>query len=97
MIVLAVKYTCPPGKTDEVLAGLRRMAPLVKQHEPGCRAYQVSRSTENPDLLLLYEVYDDQAALDQHASSNYFKEIIQGEVIPMLESRVRERYTLEIG
>ena len=96
MLVLAVKYTCPPDKTDEILAALRRMAALVKQHEPGCRAYQVSRSDENPDLLLLYEVYDDQAALNQHAASDHFKQIIQGEVIPMLASRVRERFTLEI-
>ena len=96
MVVLAVKYTCPPDKTDAILAALRRMAALVKQNEPGCRAYQVSRSEENPDLLLLYEVYDDQAALDVHASSDHFKEIVQGEIIAMLESRVRERYVLEI-
>ena len=96
MIVLTVKYTCQPGKAEAVLAVLRQMAPLVKQHEPGCKAYQISRSTENPDLLFLYEVYEDQAALDFHAQTDHFKQHIQGQVIPLLESRVRELYELAI-
>ena len=96
MIVLTVKYTCKSGKADDVLAVMRQMAPLVKQHEPGCRTYQISRSTENPDLLFLYEVYEDQAALDFHAQTDHFKQIIQGEVIPLLESRARELYELAI-
>ena len=96
MIVLAVKYTCKRGQTEEILAALRRMASLVKQREPGCRTYQVSRSTENSDLLLLYEAYEDRTAFDAHAQTDHFKQIIQGEVIPMLESRVRELYSLEI-
>jgi quinol monooxygenase YgiN len=96
LITLAVKYTCQPGKVEEVLAALRRMAALVKQHEPGCHAYQISRSVDNPDLLLLYELYDDQAALDFHTQTDHFKQIIQGEVIPLLESRVRETFALEI-
>ena len=96
MITLTVKYTCKPGNVDAVLAALRRMAALVKQHEPGCHAYQISRSVENPDLLFLYELYEDQAALDVHAQTDHFKQIIQGEVIPLLESRVRETFTLEI-
>jgi quinol monooxygenase YgiN len=96
LITLAVKYTCKPGQADAVLAALRRMSALVKQHEPGCKAYQISRSVENPDLLLLYELYDDQAAFDFHTQTDHFKRIIQGEVIPLLESRVRETFRLEI-
>jgi quinol monooxygenase YgiN len=96
VITLTVKYTCKPGQTEAVLAAMRRMAALVKEHEPDCRAYQVSRSAENPDLLFLYELYVDQAALDFHAQTDHFKQIVQGEVIPLLESRAREFYALEI-
>jgi autoinducer 2-degrading protein len=96
LITLTVKYTCKPGQAETVLGHLRRMAELVKQHEPGCRAYQISRSVDNPDLLFLYELYEDQAAFDLHAQTDHFKEIIQGEVIPLLETRVRELYTLAI-
>ena len=96
MITLAVKYQCNPGKSDDVIAALRRMSALVKQHEPGCHAYQISRSNDDPDALLLYELYTDQAALEFHAQTSHFKEIVQGEVIPMLLSRERGLYTLEI-
>jgi len=64
LITLTVKYTCKPGQTEAVLDGLRRMSALVKAHEPGCKAYQISRSEETPALLFLYELYEDQAALD---------------------------------
>ncbi len=96
MITLAVTYQCHPGKSDDVLAALRRMGALVKQHEPNCHAYQISRSHDDPDRLLLYELYADQAALDVHAQTQHFKDIVQGEVIPMLLSRERGLYTLEI-
>lgn len=96
MITLAVRYQCQPGKSDEVISALRRMSALVKQHEPGCHAYQISRSHDDPDALLLYELYADQAALDLHGQTSHFREIVQGEVIPMLKSRERGLYTLEI-
>lgn len=96
MITLTVKYQCHPGKSAEVIDAIRRMSPLVKQHEPGCHAYQVSQSNEDPDALFLYEVYEDQAALDFHAQTPHFKEIVQGEAIPLLLSRERTLYSLVV-
>jgi quinol monooxygenase YgiN len=97
MIVLAVKYYAKPGKAEEVAAALQRMAPLVQAHEPGCRLYQVSRHRDNPDLFLLYEQYDDMAAVDVHRATPHFKEIIQETVIPMLDKREPEFYDLFIA
>jgi quinol monooxygenase YgiN len=96
MIVLVAKYTVQPGKQDEVIAALQRMAPLVKQHEPGCHLYQVSRSQDNPDLLMLYELYADEAAVQAHRETPHFKEIIEGTVAPLLAKRERELYQLVI-
>ena len=42
--------------------------------EPGCTLYHANRSTENPDLFLLYEHYRDQAALAAHRETPHFKE-----------------------
>jgi quinol monooxygenase YgiN len=97
MIVLAVVYHVTPGKTDQVLADLAEMGALVKAHEPGCAMYQVSRSTENDDHLLLYEQYVDDAALQAHRETPHFKAIIEDKVIPALDSRVRSFYDLVIG
>ncbi len=97
MIVLTAKYHLQSGKGPEVDAALKRMAPLVKEHEPGCTLYQASRSQQNPDLLLLYEIYADEAALQAHRETPHFKEIIEGTVVPMLERRERELFDLVVG
>jgi quinol monooxygenase YgiN len=92
MIVLTAKYFVKAGRGDEVEAALRRMAPLVKAGEPGCRLYHANRSAENRDLFLLYEQYTDQAALEAHRSTPHFKEIIEGTIVPLLDKRERELY-----
>lgn len=93
MIVLVAKYHCKPGMGDQVSAALQRMAPLVKEHEPGCSLYHANRSIDNPDLFLLYEHYADEAALQVHRETPHFKEIIEGTIVPMLEKRERELYS----
>jgi quinol monooxygenase YgiN len=90
-------YHCLPGKGDRVKTSLESMAPLVKQLEPGCALYQVSRSNDNPDLFLLYEQYVDEAALQAHRETPHFKEIVEGTVIPLLEKRERSFYTRVIS
>ena len=92
MIVLTAKYVAKTGKGDEVEGLLRRMAPLVTANEPGCKVYHANRSTDNPDIFLLYEHYADQAALDAHRNTRHFKEIIEGVIVPLLEKRERELY-----
>lgn len=97
MIVLVAKYTCKPGNREKVLEQLRKMSPLVAKTEPGCKLYQASISTENENLILLYEHYQDQAALAAHRETPHFKEIIEGTVIPMLDNRARELYELAVS
>lgn len=97
MIVLVAKYTVKTGQGDRVEAALIRMAPLVKAGEPGCTLYYANRSTENPDIFLLYEHYLDQDALAAHRETPHFKEIIEGTIVPLLESRARELYVPVVG
>lgn len=96
MIVLVARYQVKAGKAGEVLEALTRMARFVKEQEPGCKLYQVNRSTENPDHFLLYEQYADQAAFEGHRTTPHFKEIIEAIVIPLLDKRERELYELII-
>ena len=37
--------------------------------EPGCREYAFTSDPNDDDRLLLYELWDDQAALDAHFAS----------------------------
>jgi autoinducer 2-degrading protein len=97
MIVLVAKYTVKAGQGDVVEAALKRMAPLVKAGEPGCTLYHANRASDNPDLFLLYEHYRDQAALAAHRETPHFKEIIEGTIVPLLDKRERELYTLVVS
>lgn len=97
MIVLIAKYHVQPGNVPKVLEALKEMKPLVEAHEPGCRFYQVSQSTEDENLVLLYEQYEDESALQAHRETPHFAKIIEGRVVPVLERRERELYTLAIS
>jgi len=97
MIVLVAKYIVKPGQGEAVAAALRRMAPLVKASEPGCTLYHANRAADNPDLFLLYEHYVDQAALAAHRETPHFKEIIDGTIVPLLDRRERELYSLVVS
>jgi quinol monooxygenase YgiN len=89
MIALSVVYDVQPGKMDAVLAALQRMKHAVSSGEPDCLTFQVSRVRGEENRLLLYEVYRDEQAFETHNGSPHFEAIVQGEIVPMLASRVR--------
>lgn len=97
MIVLVARYYGKLGQGDAIEAVLKQMAPRVAESEPGCKLYQACRSQENPDLFLLYEHYIDETALLNHRETPHFRQIIEGTIIPLLEKRERELYTLAVG
>ena len=97
MIVLVAHYYGKPGQGDAIEAALKQMAPRVAESEPGCKLYHACRSQENPDLFLLYEQYVDEAALLHHRGTPHFQRIIEGTIMPLLEKRERELYTLAVG
>ncbi len=90
MVVLIARYYVQTGRGDDVAAALREMAPLVKEHEPGCLLYHANRSRDNADLFILYEQYEDAAALDAHRNTPHFKRLIEGTIVPLLDTRERE-------
>jgi quinol monooxygenase YgiN len=91
MICVAVTYVIKPGLEEEAIPLFRNLTAATRA-EPGCRAYQVHRSKSDPRRFLLYELYDDQAALDAHRASPHFAEYATGALFPMLESRSPEIY-----
>lgn len=96
MIVLLAQYQAQPGKGDEVLALLEKMAVAVRDHEPGCRTYEVSRGREDGDAFLLYEVYVDETAVSDHRATPHFKRYILDSIIPLLASRTVSFYNVMI-
>ena len=73
MLVLIVTLDIDPERIDVVLERTLTSA-LSAALEPGCRRLDVIEDAETPSRIHLYEVYDDQAALDEHMRQPYFLE-----------------------
>ena len=56
--------------------------------EPGCLTFDVLVSPEDPDRIMLYEVYKSEAAFQQHQATQAFKTYM-AEAVPMLAGRDR--------
>ena len=74
MIVLIATLKAKPGKEKQVEEILGAMIPKV-QNEKGCTKYALHRVKADPSQFLFYEEYVDQAALDIHNNTPYFKEL----------------------
>jgi quinol monooxygenase YgiN len=88
MLVLIVKLRVQPG-TEEECKGYMRIMEKETRKEPGCLMYVAHQSSDDPALLAIYEQYKDEAALQAHSSSPYFKEYVQNRMNKHVVSRER--------
>ena len=65
MLTFTAKLTIKAGSEQEFERTMRIAVPKVRE-EPGNQAYIFHRSTQDPQIFMFYEEYDDQAALDAH-------------------------------
>ena len=86
MIVQVAWYRAKSGQADAIVAAMREAAARARE-EPGCLMYLFHQSIDDPQDFLLYEQYVDELALDAHLQTAHFREIVQGRVNPLLESR----------
>jgi quinol monooxygenase YgiN len=91
MLVVVAEYTVKPGNEAQVAELLKKWAPMSRE-EPGCANFIVNQSVDDPRKILLYEQYVDDDAFAAHAARPEFKEIILGQVVPLLQNRVRHLY-----
>lgn len=87
-VVLAVTWVADDGESDAVADTLRRLMPLSRA-EPGCLEYDAHSDPDDESTFFIFERYADQAALDAHAASPRFQELVLGEALPRLASRQR--------
>jgi quinol monooxygenase YgiN len=62
------------------------------RREPGCRTYDVHRSLEQPRTFLIFEQYDDPAALDAHRETPHFTDFGKNGLQTIMESRSATTY-----
>ena len=72
-IGVIVKLPVQEGKGAEFEAFFTELANQVRANEPGNLAYQLVKSRAEPNVYKVLEIYKDQAALDHHGGTDYFK------------------------
>ena len=85
-ITVVARWQPAGGVHGEVLALIAELRPKSLA-EPGCLAYEVYQSVDEPRSILLVERYRDQAALDSHKASAHYQELVVGLVLPLLSDR----------
>ena len=75
-IALLATIPAQKGKRAELEKLFVKMRADVLKHEKGCSYYEIFTSRENPDAVVLVEVYDSQADWDAHNASQHMKELV---------------------
>ena len=86
--VLVVNCRIKAGQVDALMKELAANASGARETEPGCLQFDVLVDPKDPARIMLYEVYQDEAAFEAHQLTPHFKKYIERGV-PMLESRER--------
>ena len=70
--ILVVEYDIVPAEIDKYLTAIKELgAAAVK--EPGCRQLSIAVSQKDANHVLLFEVWDNAAALDAFFATDGFK------------------------
>ena len=73
-IALVVEMQVRPERREAFIEIMRGHAMNCLTLEDGCLHFDVAVKRDDPNCLVLYEVYRDQAALDAHAASAHLAE-----------------------
>ncbi|MEO0531171.1 MAG: putative quinol monooxygenase [Planctomycetota bacterium] len=73
--VMLVQLKVPAGQGDALVEAMK-VPTRETAKEPGNFAYQLSQDTERPDHYVLYEVWENVAALDSHLRQPYLNDLL---------------------
>jgi quinol monooxygenase YgiN len=64
--VIVAEFEVKPDQLERFLELAKTDASQSVANEPGCRQFDVTLDHEQPNRVVLYEVYDDETAFDAH-------------------------------
>lgn len=87
-LVLQVNINIKPENVDAFMAQVLENARSARS-EAGCRQFEVLVHPEDKTKVMLFEVYDNQAAFEAHQAGAAFKKYLAN-AVPLLASRERQ-------
>ena len=89
MISFIVRMRFAPEDREQVSEALRKLTDASRK-EPGCVTYIPHELADDPNTVLIYEQYRDQAAIDVHRASTHFHEHAIGGLYQWMRERSAE-------
>jgi quinol monooxygenase YgiN len=86
MISFTVRMYFAQDDRDKVAEILRKLA-LASRQEPGCVTYVPHHIDGDPETVLIYEQYRDQAAVDAHRATQHFQQYAVGGLYQLMKER----------
>ena len=85
-IFVFAKWQVKDGHLETVLNLLKEVA-AKSTAEKGNLHYIVHQNNTDPNGIVLYEGYADEAALNEHRNAEHFQNLVVGKIVPLLANR----------
>jgi (4S)-4-hydroxy-5-phosphonooxypentane-2,3-dione isomerase len=72
MLAMWVKVRIKADKREQFLKAIEVDALGSERDEPGCCRFNVLQDQEDPNVYYFYEVYRDEAALEEHRKAPHY-------------------------
>jgi quinol monooxygenase YgiN len=73
MIIVTAMMYVKPGNKDAFILEAKDLISATRQEE-GCISYNLLASTEDDDVLVMLERWEDMDSLDKHMETRHFKQ-----------------------
>lgn len=74
MIKIVAKNFIKAEKVEEFISLTKQLVQDTRQNDSGCIRYELLQDIKNPQLLTIFEEWEDQESLDKHIKAKHFKE-----------------------
>ena len=89
MVSFTVRMRFGQDDRDKVSEILRNLS-IASRKEPGCVNYVPHHVDGDPETVLIYEQYRDQAAVEAHRASAHFEQYAVGGLYQLMKERDME-------
>jgi autoinducer 2-degrading protein len=91
MLALVVEFRIEPAHSAAFETAITANARASRETEPGCRQLDVCRDPADPGLFFLYELYDDEAAIQAHLRTPHYLHM-EATTAPWVQGKVVRRF-----
>ncbi len=89
MTSFTVRLRFRPEDRETVAAYLVELT-LASRAEPGCVTYNTHTVQTDPDVVVIYEQYNDDAALEAHRATPHYRRLAADGFYPLMQEQAIE-------